>query len=155
MLLAEIGDTGYNIILFLHIATFFMAFAPLFVNPFIDLQTRGKSSVRRAIYAGIAPRSMRIHGSMLVLGGLLGFGVVGMSDDGTGESVFSLGDTWLSLAVVLWVAMNGVLHAMVIPGEKAIAAGDDETGRKAEVGGTVLTLLFLGTLYLMVFKPGA
>ena len=155
MLLAEIGDTGYNIILFLHIATLFIAFAPLFVNPFIDLETRGNKSIRQAIFKGIAQRSMRIHGSMLILGGLLGFGVAGMSGKGPdGELLISVSDSWVWPSVVLWLAMNGVLHAMVIPGEKAIAAGDDEAGRKAEVGGTILTLLFLGTLYLMVFKPG-
>ena len=36
MLLAAVGDTPYNIFLFLHIAAMFAAFAPMFVNPFIE-----------------------------------------------------------------------------------------------------------------------
>ena len=66
-----------------------------------------------------------------------------------------MSDSWLWPAVAIWIAMNGVLHGMIIPGEKAIAAGDDATGKKAELGSTLLTLMFVATLYLMVFKPGA
>jgi hypothetical protein len=155
MLLADIGDTPYNIMLFVHIFTMFAAFAPMFINPFVERETRGDTSVRQKVFAGIAARSMRIHGSMLILGGLLGFGVAGMSDDGTGELVYSVSDSWLWPAAVIWVAMNGVLHAMIIPGEKAIAAGDESTGKRAELGGMLITLMFVVTLYLMVFKPGA
>ena len=39
--------------------------------------------------------------------------------------------------------------------ERAIAAGDEETGKKAEIGGMLITLMFIVSLYLMVFKPGA
>jgi hypothetical protein len=45
--------------------------------------------------------------------------------------------------------------AKQIAREKAIAAGDDTAGKKAEIGGMLITLMFLVTLYLMVFKPGA
>ena len=156
MLLADIGDTPYNIILFLHILTMFAAFAPMFVHPFIDRQTAGDPSVRQSIFAGIAARSMRIYGSMLILGGILGFGIAGMSGKDANDELFiSVSDSWVWPSVVLWLAMNGVLHGMIIPGEKAIAAGDDAAGKKAEIGGMLITAMFLITLYLMVFKPGA
>ncbi|MEQ8841071.1 MAG: hypothetical protein RIB98_08820 [Acidimicrobiales bacterium] len=154
MLLAAYQDTPYNIMLFVHILTMFAAFAPMFVHPFIDRETQGNPSVRQAIFAGIATRSMRIHSTMLIIGGLLGFGLAGMSKVGD-ELLYSVSDGWLWPAAVLWFAMVGVLHAMVIPGEKAIASGDDTVGRKAEIGGMLITLMFLVTLYLMVFKPGA
>jgi hypothetical protein len=154
MLLADIGDTPYNIILFVHILTMFVAFAPMFVNMFLDRQTRGDSSVRQAVFTGIAQRSMKIYGSMLILGGFLGFGVAGMSKSGE-ELVYSVSDSWLWPGVLIWVAMNGVLHGMIVPGEKAIGAGDDVGGKKAELGGQLMTVMFLVTLFLMVFKPGA
>lgn len=156
MLLADIGDTPYNIILFVHILTMFAAFAPMFVNMFLDRQTRGDSSVRQAVFTGIAQRSMKIYGSMLILGGFLGFGVAGMSGkDANDEFFISVSDSWLWPAILIWVAMNGVLHGMIIPGEKAIGAGDDVGGKKAELGGQLMTVMFLATLFLMVFKPGA
>ena len=156
MLLADIGDTGYNIILFFHILTMFAAFAPMFVHPFLDQQTKGDASVRQSLFAGIAARSMRIYGSMLILGGLLGFGIAGMSGKDANDELFiSVSDSWLWPSVALWIAMNGVLHGLIIPGEKAIAAGDDAAGKKTEIGGMLITLMFVVTLYLMVFKPGA
>lgn len=149
MLLADIGDTGYNIMLLLHLLTLFAAFAPMFVHPFIERDTRGSGTLRQAVFQGIATRGMRIHGSMLIVAGLLGFGLAGMSD-----KVISVSDSWVWPSVVLWIAMNGVLHAMILPGEKAIAAGDESGARKAEIGGAAITLMFLVTLYLMVFQPG-
>lgn len=149
MTIAAVGDNGYNIILFLHVVAMFVALAPTFVDPFIARDTNGDYSVRRVIYAGIAKRSMRIYGSALVVGGLLGFGVAGMSD-----KVYQLSDGWLVVSILVWLAMNGVLHAMVFPAERAIADGDEPNAKKAETGSLIITVLFLLSLYLMIFKPG-
>ena len=54
----------------------------------------------------------------------------------------------------VWIAMNGVLHALVRPGEKGVAAGDASAERKLQVGGVVLTLLFVVQLIIMIWKPG-
>ncbi|MCQ3814496.1 MAG: hypothetical protein KTU85_08790 [Acidimicrobiia bacterium] len=149
MTFAAVGDTGYNVLLFLHVVAMFVAIAPTFVYPFLARDTNGDYSVRRSIYAGIAKRSMRIYGSALVLGGLLGFGVSGLSDE-----TYPLNDAWLLISIVVWVAMNGVLHAVVFPAEKAIADGDEPNTQKAEAGSAVITVLFLVSLFLMIFKPG-
>ena len=150
MILAQVSGTGYNIILFLHIVAMFVALAPTFVYPFIARETNGDYSVRRSLYAGIAKRSMRIYGSALIVGGLLGFGVAGLSD-----KIYQLSDAWLAFSIIIWLAMNGVLHVMVFPAERAIADGDEPNTKKAETGTLIITLLFLLSLYLMIFKPGA
>ncbi|NNE74458.1 MAG: hypothetical protein HKN26_12395 [Acidimicrobiales bacterium] len=146
-----VGDTGYDIMLFLHILTMFAAFAPAFIIPFIDNGTRSPAdaSVRQRFFQIYAPNARRIHGGTLILGGLLGFGVAGMSDE-----VFKLSEPWLAISVVLWVAMNGVLHAVIAPTERAIAEGDETNASRLEQGGAIMTVLFLATLYLMVFQPG-
>ena len=149
MILAQVGGTGYNILLFLHIVAIFVALSPTFVYPFLARDTNGEYSVRRTLYTGIAKRSMRIYGSSLIVGGLLGFGVAGLSDE-----VYQLSDGWLVASVIAWLAMNGVLHAMVIPAEKAIVDGDEPNTKKAETGSLIISLLFLLSLYLMIFKPG-
>ena len=78
-----------------------------------------------------------------------------MSDDGTGELVYRVSDGWILASVILWVAMNGILHAMIIPGERKMAAGDDSQANRVQIGGMAITALFLITLYLMIFQPGA
>ena len=156
MILADINDTPYKIVLFLHVLTMFVAFAPAFVHPFIENDSRELGSARQRIFQGISQRGMRIYGAALIVGGLLGFGVAGMSGvPGSDELVYRVSDGWVLTSVILWVAMNGALHAMVIPGERKLAEGDESQASRVQLGGMVITGLFLITLYLMVFKPGA
>jgi len=137
MILGAYLDTPYNFVLLVHIAAMFVAFAPTLSYPF-----------------GRATHSMRIHGTALALGGLLGFGVSGMSKVGD-ELVFEVKDGWLATAVLVWIAMNGVLHALILPGEKAIAEGDETGGQKRLLGSQIMVGLLVVAVYLMVFKPGA
>ena len=137
--------------LFLHILSMFAAFAPAFLIPFLDLGTRDPShaSARQRIFQIYAPNSRRLHGGALILGGFFGFGVAGLSDE-----VYKMSEPWLAISIVLWVIMNGVLHAVIIPTERALAEGDESTANRLDKGGAAMTVLFLATLFLMVFKPG-
>ena len=151
---AAIGDTPYNIVLFLHILTAFIGFAPAFVHPLLGGQMdRASLDDRSTVFSFMAQNSMRIYGGSIVVTGLLGFGVAGMSDE-----VFKVSQGWLVAAVIVWIAINGVLHAGIVPAEKAIAAAgaarDEAAEKKLATAGGIATLLFLVQLYLMVFKPG-
>jgi uncharacterized membrane protein len=151
---AAIGDTPYNIMLFLHILTGFVAFAPAFTHPILAAQMeRAGMTERPAVFGLVSQNSMRIYGSALIVSGLLGFGVAGMSDE-----VFKVSQGWLVAAVIIWIAMNGLLHAGIIPAEKAIAAAgaakDAAAEKKLTVAGQAITVLFLVQLYIMIWKPG-
>ena len=153
-MLAAIGDTPYNIMLFLHILTGVVAFAPAFTHPVLQgKMERAGFDGRSAVIGYMASYGMKIYGSALVLCGLLGFGVAGMSDD-----VFELSQRWLATAVIVWVVMNGLLHGAILPAEKAIGlAGPDgapAAEKKLATAGGLITVLFLVQLYLMVFRPG-
>lgn len=150
MILAGVGDTGYNIMLFLHILVIMCAYAPAFVHPILATQAKSlDQESQNRVLGYIAQNGQRIYSVALILGGLLGFGVMGMSD-----SVHEFSDGWLIAAIIVWVAMNGVLHAIQLPAEKAWAAGDADAERKVQMGGGILTLLLVVMIYLMVFQPG-
>ncbi len=150
MIIAAIGSTGYDIMLFLHIASVLVAMAPAFTHPLIERQTRALDQASRTSVLGyIAQNSRRVYAPALILTGLFGFGLVGMSDE-----VWEFGQTWVWLSIVVWLAMNGVLHAMLLPAERAAGEGDEAAVKKVETGGQILTVLLLVMLYLMVFKPG-
>jgi len=149
-MLAAYRDTGYNIMLFVHILTAFVAFAPAFVHPLLGNQSKQLPAAERNKLLGmIAGNGRRVYAPALILTGLLGFGLQGLSD-----SVIEFGQTWFWLAIVVWLAMNGVLHAVLLPAERAAADGDESAESKISAGGGVLTVLLLVMLYLMVFKPG-
>ena len=147
---AAYRDTGYDVMLFLHIVTAFVAFAPAFVHPLLANQTKALDTTNRGKVLGmIAGNGRRIYAPALILTGLFGFAMQGMSD-----GVIEFGQTWFWLAIVVWIAMNGILHAVLLPGERALSAGDESAEGKVATTGMVLTVLLLVMLYLMGFQPG-
>ncbi len=106
---------------------------------------------RPGIFGYMVTNAMRIYGTALVITGLLGFGVAGMSD-----KVWEMSQGWLITAIIIWIAMNGILHAGIRPAEAAIAGGKstDADEQKLALSGIAITLLLLVQLYLMIWKPG-
>jgi uncharacterized membrane protein len=96
----------------------------------------------------LAPAS-RIYAIVLAVTGILGFGLISMSED-----VIAWGDTWVWLSILLWVAANGVMHGMLLPAERAVAEGDESAMKRVLLAGQIATVLAVVLLYLMVFKPG-
>ena len=129
-------STGFKIFLFLHILTVIVAFAPsvLMVLP------GGRDGA-----VGLLERAGRqVYAPALLLAGLFGILCIVTSDD-----VYEFSETWISLAFVVWIAMNGVFHALVLAGQR------QSDTRKVETGQAVLTVLLLIMLYLMIWRPGA
>ncbi len=149
-MIAAYRETGYNVMLYLHILTALVAFAPAFVHPLLASQTKALDGTNRGNVLGmLAGNGRRIYAPALILTGLFGFAMQGMSD-----GVIEFGQTWFWLAIVVWIAMNGVLHAVLLPAERAVAGGDESAAKKVDTGGIILTVLLLVMLYLMVFQPG-
>ncbi|MGB0114890.1 MAG: CopD family protein [Ilumatobacteraceae bacterium] len=147
---AAFRETGYNVMLFLHLLSVLVAFAPAFVHPLLANQTKSLDPGSRGqVLTMLVGNGRRIYAPALIVAGLFGFAMQGMSD-----GVIEFGQTWFWLSVVLWLAMNGVLHGLMLPAERAVAAGDESASSKVDLAGAIITLLMLVTLYLMVFKPG-
>jgi uncharacterized membrane protein len=149
-MIAAYRETGYNVMLFLHIITALVAFAPVLVHPLLANQTRALDADTRGKVIGMmAGNGRRIYAPALILTGLFGFAMQGMSD-----GVIEFSQTWFWLSLVLWLGMNGVLHGMLLPAERALAGGDETGAKKVDTAGIILTVLLAVMVYLMVFKPG-
>ena len=149
-MIAAYRETGYNVMLFLHIVTALVAFAPAFVHPLLAKQTRSLDADNRGRLIGMmAGNGRRIYAPALILTGLFGFAMQGMSD-----GVIEFSQTWFWLALVLWIGMNGVLHAMLLPAERAVGDGDETAAKRLDTAGIIMTVLLAVMVYLMVFKPG-
>ena len=148
--LVPVNTFGYKLMLFLHILSVIVAFAPAFVWPFasVKLKKEGKP-VGPAIGALAAGNTAKIHGPALVLVGLFGFGLVGMSDD-----VFSFSQSWVMAAGTLWFIMLGVIFGLMLPAEKKSAAGDESADKLVSMAGGIMHLLLFVMLFLMIWKPG-
>ena len=149
-MIAAIGDTGYNIALLVHVVTAFAAFAPAFVAPFLDRQLGAdEESVRVRLAQAMLGNSRMVHGPALIVTGLAGFGIAGFSD-----GVYKMSQGWLIAAIVIWIGMNGILHAVVVPAERAVGEGNRSAESRIAAGGAALTVLLVVMLIIMIWKPG-
>ena len=152
MTLAAIGDTSYNIVLLLHVLTAIVALSPVFVHPLLRNQMRGGNKTEHQhLVSSMAANVRRLYGPALIVSGLLGFALAGMSD-----KVHSMTDGWLLAAAIIWVAMNGILHGMITPALKAVGRGQGTPPieRRLERGSALMTLMFVVQLVLMIWQPG-
>ncbi len=128
-------STGFKISLFLHVVTVVVAFAPALVA----VLPGGRDGA-----LGLLDRAGRqVYAPALILAGLFGIACIVTSED-----VFEFSQTWISLAFVVWIAMNGVFHALVLAGQRQ---GDES---KVVTGQQIMTLLLVAMLYVMIWKPG-
>jgi len=150
MIIAAVGDTGYNVVLLMHLLTMVVAFAPMFVHPFLGAQSKEFDAANQSKLLGFTSgNGRRIYAPALIVTGLLGFALSGMSSD-----VYEMSQGWLVAGALLWVALNGILHAVVLPNERKWADGDTAAEKMVAAGGMAMTLILVVMLYLMIFKPG-
>ena len=149
-ILARVGSGVYNVLLILHILSILVAFAPAVVHPLLAgrLQAGDEGALRR--FSGAASANTRtVHLPALLAVGVLGMGLVGVSDE-----AFKFTDAWVAISLLLWLVIGGVLSALVLPGERGMAEGEPGAASKVQLGGGIATVLFLVVLILMVVKPG-
>ena len=141
---------GYKLFLLLHILAIIVAFAPQFVWPIVSAKlAKEEKPVGPTVGALTAGNTAKVHGPALALAGLFGFGLVGLSD-----KVFEFSQTWVSIAMVRWFAMLGVVFGLMVPAEKKAAGGDEEAGKKLAMFNGIIHLLLLLMLIDMIWQPG-
>ena len=146
MTLAEIGSTSYDLMLLLHVLAVVIGFAPAWLTPvLVRLSAAGDRAAADAIDASI----LRFSLPGLVVAGLLGFGLAGMSD-----KVFRMSQTWLTIAIVLWLVLLAVTLFVARPAIKAFRDGDLAARGRIAMSTGVSHLILVVMLYLMIFKPG-
>lgn len=149
MVIAVVGSTLYKLLFLGHMVTFVVAFAPAVVNPVLAAQAKADGPETLTRVSGYMARNGRtIHFPAVVLLGAFGLGMVFEGDWGFDHA-------WVSLAFLVWLAICGAVTALILPAERALAAGDLAAEKKVAMGGQITTLLLLVMLYLMIWKPGA
>lgn len=132
------SDT-YKLFLALHIASVVVAFAPVIVGAVAVAPAGG----RRSTVPELSAMGRIVYAGGLILAGLFGIFLIFASED-----VWAFDQTWISLAFLVWIAMNGVFHAMVFPSRRRGRAD------RAPLGIAILNILLVVMLWLMIWKPG-
>ncbi len=153
--MVPLDDNLYRILFLLHIVSIVAAFAPMVIHPALAAQARKDGHGTLVKAAGwMAGNGRRIHFPALILVGVFGLGMVFTSDPGSGENLFEFDQTWVSLSLLVWIGLCGVVSGLILPSERKVAAGDLSAEKAANLGGAISSVLFLVMLYLMIWKPG-
>jgi hypothetical protein len=103
---------------------------------------------------GVLFNNRRIHAPALILAGFFGILLVAVSPEIADGRLWEFSQVWVSLAFLVWIGMNGVLHAVQIPAQRRIAAGDRTAQHRLDLADAILAVLFVIMLVLMIWKPG-
>ncbi len=162
MLLASADSFGYRLFFLLHILAVVVAFAPAFVWPILNRQAR--LSAETAVQGDVGPvgpagpvgspsltgvMNPFVHGTAVVLAGLFGFGLVGMSSE-----AWKFSQTWVSVGMLLWFIMIAIVFAGLVPAQRALREGKVAAEQRLAMFYGGLHLLLLLQLIDMIWKPG-
>jgi len=156
-LLAAIYDSfPYRLMVLLYIFAAVVAFAPAWVWPVLNAKMRKGEGVPGSVRALVPVLSATVYGPALILNGVFGALAVVLSPDPGGQKLVEFSDPWVSIALLLWFLMLGILFLALIPAERKEAqqgASVEAESRIAMFGG-MLHLLFLLQLVNMIWQPG-
>ncbi|MEJ7765943.1 MAG: hypothetical protein WKF86_10640 [Acidimicrobiales bacterium] len=148
-ILGQVGSGLYQLLLILHLVSVLVAFAPAVVHPLIAGRLAKDDQGVRMFSLASSANTRTVHLPALVAVGVLGFALVGVSD-----RTYRFTDPWIAISGLLWLAIAGVISALVLPGERGMATGEAGAEAKVRAGGGIATLLLIVVLCLMVVKPG-
>jgi uncharacterized membrane protein len=150
MFLATVDSGVYKALLFLHILAVLVAFSSVVVNPLTGPRLmKDDEGAGKRFSATVADNSRKVYLPALLAVGILGFALVGASDD-----TWKFSKPWVFISALLWLAIGGIVSAVIIPGEKQVGAGDRAAESKVAAAGGIVALLLVVVLFLMVVKPG-
>lgn len=152
MLIATYQSNLYNVLYLGHMISFVVAFAPSVIHPILAGQAKadGDDGGYRRLLGHQGANGRRLHFPAVIALGGFGLAMVLVSDP-----VWAFDQTWISLALLVWIVICGVVSGLLLPAERKVAAGDDTAESLVQRAGGIATLLLLVMLYLMIWKPGA
>lgn len=145
---AEIGSTPYKIMLLIHVLGAIVAFGAAFVNPIV-YRFGQRAGAGAAVAEGQAAAALRISLPAMLVTGLVGFGLAGMS-----EKIYSMSQSWLMAAILIWLILAALYFFGLLPALRKVGDGDASAVKISSALTGVSHLLLVVMLYLMIWKPG-
>lgn len=144
------ASPGYKLLLLLHILAVIVAFGPAFAIPVMNVRARKVGGGAPEVLASLVQgNTLKIYGPATVLVGVLGCGLVGMS-----EKAWTFSQAWVSVALLLWIFVLALQFGLLAPAEKKAAAGDESAVKLQSMFTGIQHILLLALLVVMIWKPG-
>ena len=147
------GAGGYKILLVLHLLSVVVGFGPWFLNGLLPARALNRDADEAKAISGANLQVSTI--SQYAIYGVVVFGIGALG--AAHKHTIDFGDTFIWLSLVAWVAIVGVMHGLVLPAQRQLAAGAGDRAtltQRQSLGAALINLLVLVAIVLMVFEPG-
>lgn len=182
MVLGAIGSDGYKIVLILHILTVVVGIGAVMLNGIYGAQAKARRGPEGLAIVEANLKVSEIANYFIYAIPVFGIALVFMSKTG-GVQVFKFSQTWIWLALLLYIVAMGISHGVMFPTVKKMtglmkelnamgpppaggpppgAGGPppqvgqmEALGKRLAAGGAALNVITVLLIFLMVWKPGA
>jgi hypothetical protein len=147
------GGGAYKVLLVLHLLAVVVGFGPWFLNGLLPARALHRDAGEAKAISGANLQVSTISQYAIYGVFVFGFGTLGLAHKHT----IKFGDTFVWLSLILWVAIVGVLHGVVLPAQRQLADGSGDRAsltQRQSLGAAAINLLILVAIVLMVFEPG-
>ena len=147
------GAGAYKVFLTLHLLSVLVGFGPWFLNGLIPARAANAEAGEARALSGANLRVSTI--SQFAIYGVIVFGAATLGS--AHKHTIDFGDAFIYVSIILWVAIVGVLHGLILPAQRELAAGTGDRPsltQRQSLGAALLNLLVIVALVLMVWEPG-
>jgi uncharacterized membrane protein len=169
-----LDGTWYKVVLLLHVLCAIIGFGTVFLNGLYGREAKQRPGPGGAAITAANYNVSKVAEYFIYAVFILGFALVGMSD-----KAWKFGQTWVWLAIVLYLVGIAVSHGILFPSARRMrdlsaelatagpppadappgpppqVAEMEQIGKRLGASSTFLHLLLVVILVLMIWKPGA
>ena len=147
------GDGAYKVFLALHLIAVIVGFGPWFLNGLIPARAASAEpgEARALSAANLQVSTVSQYAIYAVI--IFGAATLGAAHKHT----IDFGDAFVFVSIIIWVAIVGVLHGLILPSQRKLAEGTGDRAaltQRQSLGAALLNLLVLVAVVLMVWEPG-
>jgi hypothetical protein len=147
------GGGAYKVFLALHLLSVIVGFGPWFLNGLIPARALGAEAGEGQSLSRANLQVSTI--SQYAIYGVIVFGAATLGS--AHKHTIDFGDAFVYVSIILWVGIVGVLHGLILPAQRGLAAGSGDRAaltQRQSLGAAALNLLVLVAIVLMVWEPG-
>jgi hypothetical protein len=176
MLFAAVNSTAFKVVLALHLVTAIIGFGGIFIIGFVGAASQRRPGREGQAIFDTAQEFGNVAEYFIYAVPLFGIALLFISTT-AGIHVFWWDQTWVTLALVIYIAALGFVHGVLRPNLKRMgelmtelnaggpppagASGPppqvaelEARGKRAGINGTIANLAWVVIVMLMVWKPG-
>jgi uncharacterized membrane protein len=151
------GGAAYKVFLWLHLLSVVVGFGPWMLNGLMPQWALKRTPDEGRLINDALYRVTNVSQYAIYAVFVFGFATLGAATKVGGKAPISVGDTWVWVSILLWVAIVGVMHGLALPTQRKLRDGEGDRAaltRTWSMAAGIINLLMVVVVILMIQEPG-